>query len=129
MLGSTTIHGWTESALYIQAKDVPDNSISARVEIEREFRAAGILPKLDLQMTMGPVGDPTYKVTIGDAGKLDSQDLLDYLSLQQNGVSISQAARDLKMSRDKLQKLIKANEKKITVEQGLGRSGTKLGLR
>lgn len=128
MLGSTTLHGWTESALYIQAKEVPDTSISARVEIEREFRAAGILPKLDLQLTMGPVGDPTYRVTVGDAGKLDTQDLLDYLSSQSGGVSISQASKDLKMSRDKLQRLIKQNEQRITVESGRGQKGTRLSL-
>ena len=70
MLGSTTLHGWIESAWYIQAEAEADEEMdeekehSAMVTLQREFRGSGIVPKLDLTITMGDVGEPEYSVEI-----------------------------------------------------------------
>ena len=74
MLGSTTLHGWIESAWYVRTEatevngeDInPDDVNSERAEagviIEREFRGAGLHPKADLTITMGKIGGYEYNV-------------------------------------------------------------------
>lgn len=72
MLGSTTLHGWIESAWYLQvnqpetndAEDV-DKSLKepSSIFMEREFRTAGNYPKIELKLSMGQLGDPYYHVT------------------------------------------------------------------
>jgi hypothetical protein len=64
MLGSTTLHGWIESAWYL--KSVPSDSDEANIVMEREFRGAGLHGRLDIRVVMGDMGDPTYQVTVDD---------------------------------------------------------------
>lgn len=61
MLGSTTLHGWVESAWYIDVKTADDDP-KPLLSVEREFRAAGAFPKYNLQLEVGEWGDPTYRV-------------------------------------------------------------------
>lgn len=61
MLGSTTLHGWVESAWYIDVKTADDDPMPT-LSVEREFRAAGVFPKYNLQLEIGQHGDPTYNV-------------------------------------------------------------------
>lgn len=74
MLGSTTLHGWTESAWYVstdnnnQVEDTDEEDLNAtkaegNVTIEREFRGAGLHPKVDLTITMGEIGSFEYEVS------------------------------------------------------------------
>lgn len=65
MLGSTTLHGWIESAWYLKSMPA-DEGDEAEVIMEREFRGAGLHHKLDLRIKMGDMGDPTYEVTVDD---------------------------------------------------------------
>lgn len=65
MLGSTTLHGWIESAWYLSTAPVDGLDI-AEVIMEREFRGAGLHSKLDIEIEMGEMGDPHYKATISD---------------------------------------------------------------
>lgn len=60
MLGSTTLHGWVESGWYISTDG--DGSL----EMEREFRGAGLHKRLNVGIEMGDFGDPLYKVTVGE---------------------------------------------------------------
>lgn len=77
MMGSGTLHGWTESAWYIKAEgggDIADDDIdsgeinkvmsSAGVTIEREFRGGGMHPRIALEIEMGEVGNAHYKVDV-----------------------------------------------------------------
>lgn len=74
MLGSTTLHGWTESAWYVtvdpdqsdllDSEDKDSSYDSAEVTIEKEFRGAGLYPKLDLEIRMGEIGDFNYSIEI-----------------------------------------------------------------
>jgi hypothetical protein len=64
MLGSTTLHGWIESAWYLKSN--PTDGDEAEIVMEREFRGAGLHGRLDIRVTMGDMGDPTYNVTVDD---------------------------------------------------------------
>ena len=65
MLGSTTLHGWIESAWYLKSMPA-DEGGEAEIVMEREFRGAGLHQKLDIRIQMGDMGDPTYKVSVDD---------------------------------------------------------------
>lgn len=78
MLGSTTLHGWIESAWYLSVsgteadernQEDEDDDLNKEAEyvtltLEREFRGAGVFPKLDLTVSMGKFGDPKYSLEI-----------------------------------------------------------------
>ena len=79
MLGSTTLHGWVESAWYIGVKGRTENGDEGASEesevtqtadtpvsitIEREFRAGGTRPKIDTSIRLGELGDPTYQIDV-----------------------------------------------------------------
>lgn len=59
LLGSTTIYGWLEAALYLEAKVLPDSNI--QVVAEREFRERLSPPPVALNLKMGNIGDNAYK--------------------------------------------------------------------
>lgn len=65
MLGSTTLHGWVESAWYLQASESGKDGVGKLI-LEREFRGAGIHQKLDINIEMGDMGDPLYKVEFSE---------------------------------------------------------------
>lgn len=65
MLGSTTLHGWIESALYLKTNPTDDNN-EAEIVMEREFRGAGLHSKLEVRLQMGDMGDPHYQVEVDD---------------------------------------------------------------
>lgn len=74
MLGSTTLHGWVESAWYIEVISRPEGDGSDEVNpgdtppitlvLEREFRSAGIFPKVELTVSMGGFNESTYGVEV-----------------------------------------------------------------
>lgn len=67
MLGSTTLHGWIESAWYIQAHsemDEESDNPDATITLQREFRGSGITPPVDITIGMGDVGEAKYSVSI-----------------------------------------------------------------
>jgi hypothetical protein len=74
MLGSTTLHGWTESAWYVESGD--------EVILEREFRAAQSPPKLHLKIDMGELGESTYNISIKDPNAEKSISITQFLELQ-----------------------------------------------
>ena len=83
ILGSTVLHGWIESAWYIEVAGMTEDeskkksdtddelasikSPSANVKLifEREFRGAGTYPKMDMEIHMGEFGSSKYEVKIG----------------------------------------------------------------
>ena len=115
MLGSTTLHGFTESAQYFQRLD-DDGEGKARVVIEREFRAAGMYPKMELMIEMGEFGNPLYNPQLMDVRVASGKsELLDLISMYPAGISTNQAAKELKVSRRALTNMVeKLPEIKIT---------------
>lgn len=65
MLGSTTLHGWIESAWYVQTTDTKheDNAMST-IHFDREYRGAGMFGKLDVTLSIGEIGSADYEVDV-----------------------------------------------------------------
>lgn len=70
MLGSTTLHGWIESAWYLTTLSSDEQ---AEVIMAREFRGAGLQSDIDIQIEMGDMEDPHYDVKTSDYIKPDSE--------------------------------------------------------
>ena len=58
LLGSTTIYGWLESALYLEAS--PNTDGSSTVVVEREFRERLAPPPQAFKLRMGDIGEIDY---------------------------------------------------------------------
>jgi len=58
LLGSTTIYGWLEAGLYLEATPVGE---SVEVVVEREFRERLSPPPCGFKLTMGDIGDNHYE--------------------------------------------------------------------
>jgi hypothetical protein len=63
MLGSTTLHGWIESAWYLTTLAAEGQ---AEVIMSREFRGAGLQSDLDIRIEMGDMEDPHYAIETSD---------------------------------------------------------------
>ena len=108
MLGSTTLHGWIESAWYLQITE-PDESQAVQVDktskapasviMTREFRNAGHYPKIELKLRMGEFGDPTYEVTAEVYSEEDEGGKSKRLNVDQVAVEIIRAIRTIKENR------------------------------
>jgi len=110
MLGSTTLHGWIESAWYIQVQD-PENK-KAVITLDREFRGAGIYSKIDVELAMGEFGDPDYNTTVSEhkEGGTDTEgsekDVLDVLSHSVDLMSRAAISKKTGMSRYAVDKTV-----------------------
>lgn len=62
MLGSVTLHGWVESAIYSILKDEQEHE----VVIDREFRSFPKPKNLEVKYVMGNPGDDTYAPEVND---------------------------------------------------------------
>lgn len=63
MLGSTTLHGWVDSAWYLQVQE------PGVVRLDREFRSAMTHGLLDLTVTMDDIGGSNYSVDVSSPGE------------------------------------------------------------
>jgi len=124
MLGSTTLHGWIESAWYIQA-DTSEDEIdegqehSALITLQREFRGSGIVPKLDFSITMGDVGEPVYSVEIdkhtppaekkkkpSSTPQTIEEDILAFMKTRKKGTTENQLIKATGYSKDQIREAI-----------------------
>lgn len=123
MLGSTTLHGWIESAWYIQANVDAGNTIT----LDREFRGAGIYPKVDITLEMGNFGDPKYETRLGEhnasAGD-GEQDILDVMAQSSDMMSKTMIAKQTGLSRYRVDQLVE----RLVQDKQLIRSGERYGL-
>lgn len=58
LLGSTTLYGWLEAALYLESKITDSNEI--QVIVEREFRERLSPPPIGFTLNMGDIGNSDY---------------------------------------------------------------------
>lgn len=124
MLGSATLHGWVESALYIQLQNEIDKDRSSKISIEREFRAAGLMPRLNMGISMGKMGEASYSVDLGEINpEVDPLILMDLLSCYPQGLNIRQVAAELGISRDKVARMVNRSNGKI-ISDKKGRTTT-----
>lgn len=127
MLGSTTLHGWVESAWYLDVKKADDleeeifsDELNAPggsilLTLEREFRGAGTYPKVDLIVTMGDFGDTKYSVDVKRHRKerisIDDKEVKEsiesLMELRGGKLSLREASKELGISRKSASRLIK----------------------
>ncbi len=117
MLGSATLHGWTESAIYLTIKD----EIRHIVECERESRAFPKRARLDITYELEDPGSLGYSVKVS-ASREDSNEVLD-LIYDQPGISLQEMADKLKKSRKAILRVVSALETtgRVVIEDGGGR--------
>lgn len=113
MLGSTTLHGWIESAWYLQVQETP-----GVITLEREFRGAGMYPKVDITIDQGTVGAPSYRTTqsehTGDTEEDWEAAILELMAASPDLVSSDEIQRGLKISKPKADGILRrmvANQK------------------
>jgi len=106
MLGSTTLHGWVESAWYVQSGE--------EVEIEREFRAAQQPSNIKLRMTLGDMDKPLYRVEIREATE-DTKEFTEYYKINKNK-TITQMSEDLGIPKRRLKRMIERVSGQVTDE-------------
>lgn len=119
MLGSTTLHGWVESAWYLNVKKVSDvdeeifsdelNSPGGSVSLtlEREFRGAGTYPPIDITINMGDFGSTDYNIEVkkhrAERSSIDEKDIIESLKslieLRGGKVTLREASKELGISR------------------------------
>lgn len=103
MLGSTTLHGWIESAWYIQAGE---NS----VKLNREFRGAGMYPAVELRFSMGGFGEPQYGVELRDGfddqvkSDSDTETVLDILAT--SSLTLNELKKRAGLSRRRIESIL-----------------------
>jgi len=127
MLGSTTLHGWVESAWYLDVKksdeleeeifsdELNSPSGSATLTLEREFRGAGTYPKLDMVVKMGDFGSVDYSVEIKkhkkERGGINEEEvkksIKELLDLRDGHVTMREISKELGISRKVASKLLK----------------------
>ena len=104
MLGSATLHGWTDSSLFL-SRDEGD------VVIEREFRSASPGGKLVLQIDSDEV---RYRVRVGEKGA-DAEDsagiVLDYLSMYPGGQRLADIVRGTGLSKYEVSKVVSGDSR------------------
>jgi len=130
MLGSTTLHGWVESAWYLDVKksDELEEEIfsdelnmpsgSATLTLEREFRGAGTYPKLDMVIKMGDFGSVDYSVEIKkhkkERGGINEEDvkksIQELLEIRDGKVTMREISKELGISRKVASRILKELE-------------------
>lgn len=122
MLGSTTIHGWVESAWYVsvhesevdeEEEDVTKARAAARVSVEREFRGAGIHPRVDMSIKMGETGKFTYGVDVevrkkkGMITEADQEkQVLAIIVTKKYGIDLNDLAKQVGFTREVTTKIV-----------------------
>ena len=104
MLGSATLHGWTDSSLFL-SRDNGD------VVIEREFRGASSEGKLVLQIDSDEV---RYRVRVGEKdarGENSNGVVLDYLSMYPGGQRMADIVRGTGLSKYEVSKVLKSDSR------------------
>ena len=130
MLGSTTLHGWVESALYLTTtgEDVMEGA-PVKITVGREFRGDGNHSKLDIGISIDTKDkdDLKYFVTVEAAASKagNTNDLLDLLSMYPNGISQTQAAKELGISRGRLTSMMERSDVKPKIIISPGERGAK----
>jgi hypothetical protein len=117
MLGSTTLHGWVESAIYLTIKDEAKHL----VEMERESRAFPKRASLELAFEMEDPGQLGYLVRVSES-KGEANEILD-LIYEHPGITLLEMADKTGKARRVLLRIVSGLETvgKIVIEDGGGR--------
>lgn len=136
MLGSTTLHGWVESAWYVgvvgdEGKDEENEEVvksankPVNIVIDREFRAGGTRPKIEVNIKLSEVGEPDYKVNVrkhvGKSHLSATDDLkfqvVNVLEAYQGAVSIRKLSEDTGAGRKAIRKILDELSERGSINQ------------
>lgn len=108
MLGSTTLHGWVESAWYVQSGEA--------VEIEREFRAAEQPNNIKLKITLNGEAN-RYSVELEEVECADEllDDVLGYLEMHPKS-DLKSIASELGMTVRRLKRALEKLDHEVVCE-------------
>ena len=114
LLGSTTIYGWLESALYLEA--TPNDDGSSTVVVEREFRERLAPPPQAFKLSMGDIGEIDYS---WDAEGVVGTEAKIFSLLTQKPMSMTELKVASNMGEKKLRQLMTKllAEGTVTMEQ------------
>lgn len=140
MMGSTTLHGWIESAWYVTVSHAtneddldPNTDINlpnaeALITVEREFRGTGLHPRIDVQLEMGQMGSFDYKTKVelhrprgkNISIKQAEKDIMAVLEPSKRGLSLVELMKATGIGEEKLSKTLDrlATAKKIVRRDG-----------
>lgn len=113
LLGSTTLHGWSDSALYTEALDEA-RAGWIRTRVETEFRSMGPRKPLEVALTMGEPGDLRFEAEI----KTWSLVGLMVELLGDGGMTVTEMAERLGHDKRTLLSRIRGNADVFAVESG-----------
>jgi len=116
VLGSTTLHGWSDTAIYASARESMRTGWTS-TRIETEFRSMAPQMPVDLELTLGQPGDLHMEVNVL---KFNMADMI-YSGVPADG-TISPTALALALDLDKRTVLARARgDARLTVVSGTGR--------
>jgi hypothetical protein len=112
MLGSQALHAWLSCGLYVQRID------GSRMKVSREFRAFGEQGSFELEFQSEDDKD-FYHVEVfeGKRGKRKSQDELLDLIEERPGITVAEAAKMLKVTRQALEQRVVRLQDDILVKR------------
>jgi hypothetical protein len=114
ILGSSTLHGWVDSALYLSARDeVRDGWVS--VSVEREFRSMAPQKPLELALSMSQPGGLTMEVELNT---YSVEQVIRDMVAAEPGITVTKLAEHFKMHRQTMLARIRGGTLGLSVETG-----------
>lgn len=123
MLGSTTLHGWIESAWYLQVSTAEPGVVT----IDREFRGAGMYDLQDIRLQIGPMGSSEYAVDVVEhqaGGPNFEQDILSVLGSTQGTLNVKEIMTKTALSDSQVRKTLV----ELVADGRVKRHGERYGL-
>lgn len=118
MLGSTTLHGWIESAWYLESMQPTNDKEPIHIIMEREFRGASVPQKLDIRLHMGEIGNPQYAITFEQVKSIPiREDIINILETASNPISKRQLKMKLGVSQRTINTALLEMENEGTLEK------------
>jgi AAA domain len=114
IMGSGTLHGWVDSALYLEARDsAREGWVNTRVE--KEFRSMAPQKGMELGLAMSPPGGLTMEVELST---YSVENVIREMVRQEPGVTVNALAEALKMDKRTVLGRIRGGELGLRVEVG-----------
>jgi KaiC/GvpD/RAD55 family RecA-like ATPase len=117
LMGSATLHGWVDSAIYASAMDETRKGWT-RTQIETEFRSMAPQQPIELALRMGNPGSLAMEVELA---RFDAVGMLRRMVIDEPGVTVNQLAEMTGMDKRTLLSRLRGEEGFVLKEGGKGR--------
>jgi hypothetical protein len=114
ILGSSTLHGWVDSALYLSPRDeAREGWVSTTME--REFRSMAPQRPLELSLTMSPPGGLEMEVELN---AFSVEQTIKDIVASEPGVTVTRLAEYLKMDKRTVLARVRGGTMGLVIEEG-----------